>query len=148
VIDEAVVIDTYNGLARIRVKPQTACCECSARALCQGSTGGDGMMTALNPLRAGPGDAVRVEIPESGYNKEAIRIFGLLLVAALAGLGIGSLAAQIFHTPPSVSGILGVALGLAGGGFGLFFHSRRGRREPLYPVIREVIGKGADHEPT
>jgi positive regulator of sigma E activity len=106
------------------------------------------MITALNPLLAQPGDAVRVEIPESGYNREAIRIFGLLLAAILAGLGIGSLASQIFRTPPSISGILGVALGLAGGGFGLFLYSRRSRREPLYPVIREVIGKGADHEPT
>ncbi len=147
-IDEALVIDIHNGLARIKVRPQTACCDCAAQALCQGSTGTDGMMTALNPLQARPGDAVRVEIPESGYNKEAIRIFGLLLASALAGLGLGSLASQIFHTPTSVSGILGVALGLAGGGLGLFLYSRRARREPLYPVIREVIGKGADHEPT
>jgi hypothetical protein len=105
-------------------------------------------MTALNPLQARPGDAVRVEIPDSGYNKEAMRIFGLLLASVLAGLGLGSLAAQIFHTPASVSGILGVALGLAGGGVGLFLYSRRSRREPLYPVIREVIDIGASHEAT
>jgi positive regulator of sigma E activity len=147
-IDEAIVIDVHNGLARIKVSPQAACCKCSARTLCQGSTGKDGMMTALNPLRARPGSMVRVEIPESGYNREAIRIFGLLLASILVGLGLGSLASSIFQTPPSVSGIVGVGLGLAVGGLGIFLSSRRGRRQPLYPVIQEVISKGAGHEPT
>jgi len=77
-----------------------------------------------------------------------IPILTMAVLGLLFALGLGSLASQIFHTPTSVSGILGVTLGLAGGGLGLFLHSRRARREPLYPVIREVIGKGADHEPT
>jgi len=148
VIDEGLVIEAGKGLARIRVSPQTACCECSARTLCQGSKGTDGIMTALNPLQARPGDAVRVEIPESALNREAIRIFGLLLVSILAGLGLGSLAAPLFHTPASVSGAVGVGLGLAGGGLGLFIFSRRGRRRQVYPVVREIINKGAGHEPT
>jgi positive regulator of sigma E activity len=148
VIDEGVVVEVENGLARIRVSPQAACCECSARTLCQGSKGTDGIMTALNPLHAEPGDAVNVEIPESALNREAIRIFGLLLVSILAGFGLGSLAAPLIHTSPSVSGAVGVGMGLAGGGLGLFLFSRRNHRLPVYPVVQEIISKGAGHEPT
>ena len=146
-IDEGIVIEAGKGLARIRVSPQTACCECSARTLCQGSKGTDGIMTALNPLRARPGDAVRVEIPEEEYNREVLRLFGGWLLSLLAGLGLGSLASFVLHTPPSVSAAAGAALGLAAGGFGIWF-SRRGRRRPPYPVIREIMNQGAGHEPT
>jgi len=146
-IDEALVIDVGDGLARVRVRPQSACCDCSAHAVCQGGRGTDGTMTALNPLRARPGDAVRVEIPEEEYNREALRLFGGWLLSLLAGLGLGSLASFVLHTPPSVSAAAGAALGLAAGGFGIWF-SRRGRRRPPYPVIREIMNQGAGHEPT
>jgi hypothetical protein len=83
-----------------------------------------------------------VEIPDFGYYRETLSLFGPLLLAVGAGLGLGYLAASLFRLPISET-ILGFVLGAVGlTGSRLFVLHKKRRKSHLYPVIKDIIKKG------
>ena len=144
-IDDGVVVSADGLTARVRVGPRTACCSCSARTFCQGQKGENGTLLTLNPLHARPGDEVTIDIPEEAYATAAIRLFGGLLLAALLGFGLGTLAGGLVHLPASGAGFAGLFLGLASGGFSLYRSFGRSGRQKIYPVVSSILKKGDAH---
>ncbi len=143
--DSAVVISVRDELARIKVIPRVSCCDCSARALCAGAKDSEGRIEARNPVHARPGDKVEIEVPETNYHRDLIRIFGLLLLAVLGGLVLGLVLKPFgrFSTPENgLAGLLG-ALVLTG--FGLYRYYRARKNRAAYPVITEITDKGGQH---
>jgi len=147
VIDEGVVfsVEERSSLAQVTVEPSEACCSCSARHVCGGGGETKGRLTVLNPLRARPGDVVRIEIPDDRYSGQAVFLFGGLLLAAAAGLGLGILASAIFSLPDGEAGFLGFVIGLVAGGFAVYRRFQSGRRQPPYPVITDILRQGDAH---
>ena len=144
-IDEGVVVSVDGLTARVKVRPGSACCSCSARTLCQGRKGEDGTLLTLNPLQARSGDEVTVDIPEEAYSTDAIRLFGGLLLAALLGFGLGTLGGVLVHLPVSEAGFVGLFLGLAAGGFALGRSFGRSGRQNNFPVVSSILKKGDVH---
>jgi len=142
----AVVCSAQNDLAQVKVELKTdSCPSCSARSLCFGQQEEKGTITVLNPLSAQPGDEVQIEIPEGGYTRELIMLFGILLLGAIFGLALGYLIALFLSLPPSPFSLLGLFLGLLSGGLVLFRYFRQTKKNTLYPVITGIIKKGDFH---
>lgn len=143
--DNATVISVGNDFARVKVSPKIACCECSARSLCAGLKNGEGQLKVRNPLHAGPGDEVEIEVPETNYHQELIMIFGLLLAGCLAGLGLGYWLMPLGRFSAAENGFFGLGLGLFLSAFGLYRYYRGRKEKPGYPVIVEILKKGGLH---
>jgi positive regulator of sigma E activity len=143
--DTGVVVSTGGGMARIRVNCLSGCEDCAAHHLCIGSTRKKGLLQVRNPLQAGPGDHVGIDIPESRYNRALIFIFGSLLGSALAGMALGWIAARFTGLTDAVTIPAGFFVGLAIVTGGLFRIFRTSRTSHLYPSIVEIIPKGVTH---
>lgn len=143
--DSAKVVTTENDMALVIVNPQMACQDCSAKTLCLGQKNPDGFLRVLNPLKAKPGDDVEIEVPETDYAKDLLRLFGLLLLASLAGFISGYLASHILGLPQVLLSLLGLLAGVVAAGIFLFrwFRGRASRQK--YPVIFKIMEKGGTH---
>jgi positive regulator of sigma E activity len=142
--DSGTVIRIQDGYAQVRVSCLQPCRECGASGLCTGKADQDGVITALNPLQAEPGDSVGVEIPEGRYHRALIGLFGGLLGAALAGTAAGQGLAGTLGLDPSISAGLGLILGLAIAAPVLILALKKSARR-LYPSIIEITRKGDPH---
>ncbi len=143
--DNARVVSTDADLARVEVNCLSACEDCHARLLCAGNKQDNGLISALNPLNAAPGDRVLIEVPESRYNRALIFLFGTLLTAALIGMGAGYALSGVLRLSSSKAGAAGLILGLLLGGLGLFMSFPKKSRKYLYPVITAITAKGGCH---
>jgi len=143
--DSAVVISVRDGLAWVKVIPRVSCCDCSARALCAGGKDAEGRLEVRNSVLAEPGDEVEIDIPETNYHRDLIRIFGLLLLAMLAGLGLGSAIKPFGQLSTAENGLAGLVPAVVLSGFGLYRYCRARKSQPGYPVITEIIDKGGHH---
>ncbi len=143
--DSAVVISVLGELAWVKVIPSISCSDCSARALCAGTKNSEGRIEARNPIRAQPGDEVEIEVPEMNYHSDLIRIFGFLLTAMLAGLGLGTAVKPFGHLSTTENGLAGLAAALVLSGFGLYRYYRARKSQAHYPVITDIIDKGGHH---
>ncbi len=144
--DNGKVFSTKEDIAQVEVNCLLESChDCSARTFCTGKAPSKRLLTVKNPLNATPGDEVEIEIPETGYNKVLILIFGILLIAALLGMGAGYFFSTFISLSPSQSSVLGLFLGLSIAGWGLFRFFRKKNKEGLYPIITDIIKKGDRH---
>ena len=89
--DNGLVVSINKDLAHVEVKCLEACRDCSARSLCVGQKQAKGLLAVKNPLNAGPGDKVQIEVPDTNYSKALILLFGTLLIVALIGMAAGYL---------------------------------------------------------
>jgi len=137
-----LVISTKEGMAQVEVECLTSCHHCSARILCVGQNRSKGILSALNPLNARPGDEVTIEVPESNYSRSLILLFGVLLASSLLGMGTGSFISNLLKLSSSYASIFGLFLGLFLGGAGLFFYFNKKNKDRLYPVISKIAKKG------
>jgi len=140
--DKGTVVSTENDLARVEVACLEACQECSASSLCIGPKNAAGILSVRNPLHAKTGDRVLISIPESRYSKALILLFGVLLLATLAGMGLGYWMNPILPLSSSASSLLGALLGIALAGTLLFLRFDKITNESLYPEIIEILHKG------
>ncbi|NIM58286.1 MAG: hypothetical protein GTO16_05000 [Candidatus Aminicenantes bacterium] len=144
--DKGLVVDTKEDLAQVEVQCFTdACHKCSAQSLCIGQNQSKGLIMVRNPLRASPGDEVEVEIPDTKYSRYLILLFGSLLVASLAGLGLGSLLSPLLPLSSSATSLIGLISALIIAGVFLSRYFRAKNKATLYPVIIEIIKKGGRH---
>ncbi|MBN2408346.1 MAG: SoxR reducing system RseC family protein [Candidatus Aminicenantes bacterium] len=143
--DSGTVIRTQDGLAWVKVSPQVACCECSARALCSAKKDEQGKLAVRNTVGARPGDEVEIEVPESDYSRALIAIFGSLLVGSLAGLALGYLISPLRNLAPGENGFIGLIVGLGLGALIVHRRFRAGRLDSGWPVIIAILKKGGLH---
>ena len=140
--DKGRVIASGNNLAEVEVSCLEGCHDCTARTLCIGNKQNKGRLSVKNPLRALPGDEVRIEIPEEHYSQALILLFGGLLCALLLGMGCGYVFSLLFAIPAFLSSFVGLVGGLTIGSLILFRIFRRKNKDQLYPVIIDIIKKG------
>jgi positive regulator of sigma E activity len=143
--DKGTVVSTENDFARVEVACLEACQDCSARSLCIGQKNTTGLLSVRNPLQAKEGDYVLMAIPESRYSKSLILLFGVLLFAILAGMGVGYLFSPITPLSSSESSVAGLFFGVAFAGVWLSKHFKKVNNTFLYPEIIEIIHKGGSH---
>jgi len=143
--DNAVVLSVEDNLAWVKVSPQITCSECSARSLCAGQKDAAGRLAVRNPLRARPGDNVVIEVPETNYHRDLIRIFGLLLAGLVLGLAFGYIFRPLAGSGQAENGLLGLVVGLSLSGLSLFYYYRSRKRQPSYPMIVQIGNKGGSH---
>ena len=143
--DKGIVVTTEEDMAQVEVECFIESCQsCSAKSLCIGQNQSKGILTVRNPLRAGPGDEVEIEIPESKYSRALILLFGSLLVASLLGVGLGSLLSPLLPLSSSASSLLGLLFALIIAGLILFRYFRAKNKASLYPVIMGIARSGKD----
>lgn len=140
--DNGLVISTDGVMARVEVQCFDGCKNCSARSLCGGQENSRGLLAVKNPLNAQPGDEVIVDVPETTYTKALILLFGSLLAAALAGMGVGYAVSTVLPLPSSLASFSGLLIGLLLAGILL---ARSFRKKSLYPVITDILKKGDSH---
>ena len=144
--DKGLVISTKNDLAQVEVQCLLESCgSCSAKSLCTGQDKTSGLLTAKNPLKACAGDKVEIEIPETKYNRVLILLFGSLLIAILLGMGAGYLLSFFLPLSSSAASLLGLLFAVIGTGGILYNLIRRKFKNLLYPVIINILKKGACH---
>ncbi len=143
--DRGVVVSTANSFAQVEVSCLEACQECSASSLCIGHKNARGFLSVRNPLHAKTGDRVMIAIPESRYGKALILLFGILLLAVLAGMGVGYLISPFLPLSSLGSSLCGIALGVVLAGVGLSHRFKRINNESLYPEITEILTKGGSY---
>lgn len=142
--DRGIVVSTDNRFARVEVACLEACQECSTKSLCIGQKDSKGLLSVKNPLDAKTGDHVLIEIPDS-YSKALIVIFGVLLLAILAGMGLGFLASLVLPVSPSSASLIGLLLGIACAIALLSLRFKRGVNTSLYPEIIEILHQGGHY---
>ncbi len=141
--DSGFVVNTRTGFAEVEVRCLIEACQgCAAERLCAKQESSKGRLLVKNPLQASVGDEVEIEIPESTYNKALIKIFSILLLASLAGMGMGYLFSVVFSAPEQELSIAGLFLALFLSGVGLFLSYRKRNKDLLYPVIIGILQKG------
>jgi positive regulator of sigma E activity len=144
--DKGLVVSTKDDLAQVEVQCLIESCgSCSAKSLCTGQDKAKGLLAVKNPLKACAGDRVAIEIPETKYNQVLILLFGSLLIAALLGMGAGYLLSSFLPLSSSAASLLGLLLAVIGAGGILYRHFRRKFKDQLYPVIINILKKGAFH---
>ena len=143
--DSGTVVRLQDGLAWIKVIPKVACCDCSARALCSSKQDEEGTLGVRNPLGARPGDEVEIEVPETAYSRALSTIFGLLLIATLAGLALGYFLRPVRGLAPGENGLIGFVAGLVLGGLAVHRRYRAGAADASWPVVVAILKKGGSH---
>lgn len=144
--DKGIVISTDEGFARVEVNCLSACEACAASSLCLKKDQEKGLLSVRNTLRANPGDAVTIDVPDTAYSKSLIWLFSVLLGGCLLGMALGYLASTQLPVGPSESSLIGLLMGVLMAGFWLSRRFGKKNRADLYPVITEIKGKGDDHE--
>ena len=133
--EQGLVVEVYDGLAKIKVGRHAECTSCGA---CPSSR--QVMVEAVNKIGAHPGQRVRFVMQEQNVLVGAFVVFVLPLLAA----GLGAAAGWLLAPSLSVSAAQGsaglalVALVLALG-FVRSFDRRVARRQEMKPVIVEIL---------
>ncbi len=141
--DKGLVVSTQGDLAQVEVQCFIESChDCSARSLCVGQDSKKGLLVARNPLEAQAGDEVEVDIPEKQYNQALILLFGVLLAAAILGMGAGYVLSLSLSLSPSLASFSGLLLTLLIAGAWLFRHFHKDRGLRLYPKITSILKRG------
>jgi positive regulator of sigma E activity len=144
--DKGIVISTDKDLAWVEVDCLSACNSCAASSLCIKKDQPTGLLSVRNTLRASPGDAVTIDVPDTVYSKTLIWLFSVLLGGCLIGMATGYLVATLIPLGASESSMIGLLLGLLLAGFWLSRRFRKRKGMNLYPVIVEIKPKGEYHE--
>ena len=144
--DKGIVISTDEGFARVEVDCLSACDTCAASSLCLKNNQNGGLLSVKNPLRANPGDAVTIDVPDTIYSKTLIWLFSVLLGGCLLGMALGYLASTQFPLGSSESSLIGLLLGIIVSGYWISRRFRKTNNANLYPIITEIKDKGDYHE--
>ena len=144
--DNGIVLSTEKDIARVEVNCLSACDTCAASSLCLKKDQKRGLLSVRNTLRASPGDAVIIDVPDTVYSKTLIWLFSVLLGGCLLGMALGYLVSGLFPFGPSESSLIGLLLGVLSAGLWLSRRFRKMNTAGLYPVIIEITDKGEHHE--
>lgn len=136
--DEGLVKRVDGPYAEVFVQPKEACHSCAARALCTINESGEKLLRVLNPLAAQPGDLVEIEVPETAYSRQLILIFGLLILASMAGAILGTIFSSKVGLSTSLTGSIGFFFG-AGLGSLIIWQVFRRPKKNIFPIICAIL---------
>lgn len=141
-IEETGTVIKVEGItARVKVQKRGSCEGCAATGVCDPSEGGM-EIEALNPVHAKVGQTVKVSIAASSYLKGTMLIYGLPVMALVAGAITGKVIGEE-HFKGFDSDAVAALLGFSA--FALTFLFARNwskkaeRRKEYKPVIEEII---------
>ncbi|MFW6140012.1 MAG: SoxR reducing system RseC family protein [Acidobacteriota bacterium] len=143
--DQGKIISLKGPLAQVELKCLSGCQKCAARHICLNKEQEKGLINVLNPINAGAGDEVTIHIPDNRYSQVLIILFSFTLMAALAGMFVGSFLSGFLSFSSSTGQIGGFFLGLTITAALLFYRFRKNKNS-LYPEIINIIKKGDRHE--
>jgi len=130
-VEQKVTVIAIDGEhAVVQARRASACGDCAGKASC--STMGSwserfAQLRVKNTIRAGVGDEVLLEVPDSMLLKVAFRLYGLPMIAFVAaGLVVRQLAMSAGWALPEVWGAFGGVLGVLGVYAALLYRSGRG----------------------
>ncbi len=134
-VEEGVVIEVFDGLARIRAMRGTSCDGCGARAMCKPVEGTNVVIEAKNNIGACVGERVEVAMEPGTFIKASFIAYIVPLISffvgAVIGKGIGG--TDIWAV---LCGLLFMLLSYSG----IWLYNKRALRERKYqPVIRAVL---------
>ncbi len=95
-IEEIGIVTKADGIvANVIVQKRSACDGCKVRGVCEPSD--EGMeIEALNPVQAKKGQKVKVSIKTQAYLKGAIIVYGIPLLAFVAGVILGKNIGELY----------------------------------------------------
>ncbi len=85
--EEGTVAEVEGGIAKVAVLKKSACEQCAASGVCH--PGDQEYLEAANPLGAKKGQRVKVVLAPQIYLKASIILYGIPMVALVAGAIIG-----------------------------------------------------------
>lgn len=128
------VVAVLDGIARVRIGGTSGCAKCDAGKGCGAGVFGRLLkrkpveLEIENTLKASPGQAVIVGLPEPLFLSLVARLYLLPLVAGVAGAALGHYLAVQGGSGPAGSDLAALLSGLALGAVTLVW-SKRGARE-------------------
>ena len=81
--EEGIVAEIEGNIAKVAVLKKSACEQCSAAGVCH--PGDQEYLEAANPLNALKGQKVKVAIAPQMYLKASLILYGIPMVALIAG---------------------------------------------------------------
>jgi sigma-E factor negative regulatory protein RseC len=139
--ETGTVIKTEGILAKVIVQKKATCEGCAARGVCETTEGGM-EIEALNPVNAKAGQTVKISMKPSVYLKGTMLVYGIPLVALIAGAIIGKNIGESYLKETSSDMVAAMT------GFGALFISflvikiwtRKAETNTEHkPVIEEII---------
>jgi len=109
--DRGLVIARHGGVVTIRLLPRDGCASCSLTQFCIGSKESNPTIRATAPPEISQGDLVEVSLDDSIILKASAIMYGVPLVAFLAGV----LGGYGFSLLGGLNGSLSVALPVVAG---------------------------------
>ena len=83
--EEGIVVAIAGRNARVSVLKKSACESCAAAGVCHPGDAGKSLLEAANPLGAKPGQKVKIVLFPQTYLKSALVLYGIPVIALVAG---------------------------------------------------------------
>lgn len=137
--DQGFVVERRGNIVTVRIQPQEGCSSCALSEFCVGSKQDSPTVKATASDDIKQGDAVEVTLDGSLLLRATAIMYGIPLLAFLAGVLVGYLWAAVAAMSTTLSMVLPVA-----GGFlmlipGVFISRRAGfRLNPTGTVVRKL----------
>ncbi len=133
-----MVLEVAGDRATIKMERSSACAECGVcHKLAHGAR--DFVLSAANPPGAGPGDLVRVTVPDINVVRASFAAYGVPTLGAVAGGVLGWAYLALFGLSQEAGAAIGGLLGLAASYYAVSRYDRRLRSTWAGPVITEIL---------
>ncbi|MEW6715838.1 MAG: SoxR reducing system RseC family protein [Nitrospirota bacterium] len=139
--ETGTVIKVEGITARVKVQKRGSCEGCAATGVCDPSEGGM-EIEALNPLNAKAGQTVKVSIAAQSYLKGTMLIYGLPLMALVAGAITGKVIGEEYFKgfdSDGAAALLGFSAFVLTFIFARSWSKKAETRKEYKPVIDEII---------
>lgn len=129
--EKALVVENKGNEAKVEILRSSACGHC--RACSAGTESKPLFIWAKNPLKAGVGQLVEVEMQASTMLTAALIVYAIPLVAFIIGIGIGYSGAGFYHIKSTELFSLLIGLITMGISFlGIYFYSKKAEKTKKY----------------
>ena len=143
ITEEAVVQDTRDNIAVVKVQRSEACGNCAAKGMCQalGGQSKEMLVEVLNDKNASPGDIVEISIPSKPFLKSMSVVYMIPVFSLIIGLFLGmQFGKETNILDPSLAGFLGAMLFLGGAFTFARWYDRKAQQNIEYwPRISKVL---------
>ena len=137
--DRGLVIARHGDVVMIRLQPQDGCVSCALTQFCVGSKESSPIVRATAPSEIAQGDLVEVSLDDSLVLKASAIMYGVPLVAFLAGVlggyGFSSLAGLSASLSTALPVVTGFVMLIPGA---ILSHRVAIRLNPTATVVRKL----------
>ncbi len=134
-IEQGLVLEVENNIAKIRVGRHQDCSSCGACASAQNL-----VIEAVNKLGAKPGQRVRFEMQDTNVLQGAFMVFVMPLLAAALGGFLGWRVSEMWGLDLTQAAVIGAVVLFLISLIGVkFFDKAVARNQSLKPVIVEIL---------